>query len=247
MKKHLSSILVLVLLATFVSAVTFTADATRSVTVPMAALGTVCLVDSAGGCTDKTGEILFGNAIVENLDGDLTGLMLIQLGGNVYRATSSGTVRALEVTLEDGKTIMTDTYHREGMDQAESWETGEFIGFRGKLSQLLPDGNEITTTGEVEVYSDVKGTEEIPVPVGKYYVEYDSLVWDDSDDCVETGGTITKDGQTYPARDCTSVRGVVREGTYTDFELTINLPGGIRDKYKLASIEETTNFDWVPE
>lgn len=244
----LTLILVLILTLAMVSAVTFTADATRSVAVPIAALGTVCLVDESGGCTDKTGEILFGDAIVENLEGDLTGLMLIQFGGNVYRATSASTIYALEVTTKEGKVITTDTYHREGMSEAEKWEEGEVIGFAGRLSQLLPDGNEIYTTGEADIYGDFKGMVESPVPVGRYYVEYEGLVWENSDDCVEIEGeTITKEGITYPKRDCASIRGVVREGTYTNLELTFNLPGGIRDKYELVSIESTTNFEWVPE
>lgn len=244
----LTFILTLILTLAMVSAVTFTADATRSVTVPIAAIGTICLVDENGDCTDKTGEILFGDAVVENMGGDLIGLMLIQFGGNVYRATSSSTILALEATTKEGKVITTDTFHREGMDEAERWEEGEVIGFAGSLSQLLPDGNEISTTGEVEVYEDFKGRAESPVPVGKYYVEYEGLVLKNSDDCVEIEGeTITKNGVTYPKRDCTSVRGVVKDGAYINLELTFNLPGGIGDKYKLVSIESTTNFEWVPE
>src|SRR3989338_5028405 len=154
-KKALIIPLVLILALSLVYAVTLTADATESVTVPVAALGEVCLVDSATeGCTSTTGEILFGNAVVvSRATSDSIGLVLIQFGGQLYRAVGFGTVYNNETTL---------------------------VGLQGTLSQVLSDGNEVDTTGEVWVIEDeLKGSREESVPVGTFYIEYEGLELED--------------------------------------------------------------------
>lgn len=205
--------------------VTLTADATESVTVPTAALATICLVDSSTGeCTDKIGEILFGNAVVvSRATSDSIGLVLIQFGGQLYRATSFSTVYNNETTL---------------------------VGLQGTLSQVLSDGNEVDTTGEVWVIEDeLKGSREESVPVGTFYIEYEGLELEDSDECgpysyLDESGEPVKGVST---RECVSQRGVMTAGEYTNLHFTINAPGGIIDKYKLVEITDTTSFEWTPE
>ena len=225
-KKALIIPLVLILALSLVYAVPLTADATESVTVPVAALGEVCLVDSATeGCTSTTGEILFGNAVVvSRATSDSIGLVLIQFGGQLYRAVGFGTVYG-----NNGTTL---------------------LGLQGTLSQVLSDGNEVYTTGEVRVIEDeLKGSREEPVPVGEFYIEYNGLVLEDSDECgpysyLDENGEPVKGVST---RECVSQRGVMTAGEYTHLELTINAPGGVSDLYKLTEITGTTSFEWEPE
>lgn len=245
-------LVVLLLTVGIVYGVTLTADATESVTVPTAALGTICLVDpSTGDCTDKTGEIVFGNAIVTNFGGDEIGLVLIQFGGQLYRATSFGPVYEYDVSLTDGTTMTATSRTLDDIESEniESLESTGLLGLEGKLSQVLPDGSEVSTTGEVRVYEDEKGSNEYPVPVGEFYVEYEGLMLEDSDECgpysyLDERGEPVKGVST---RECVSQRGVMTAGEYTHLEFTINAPGGIIDKYKLVEITGTTSFEWAPE
>ena len=232
--------------------VTLTADATESVTIPVAALGEVCLADSdTGACTSTTGEILFGNAVVVNrVAGDSIGLVLIQFGGQLYRAVNVAPVYEYNVRLSDGKTVTaTSRELRKLEDQIEDLEVIRLLGLQGTLSQVLSNGNEVYTTGEVRVIEDVKGPGEEPVPVGEYYIEYEGLVLEDSNECgpynyLDESGEPVKGIST---RECVSQRGVMTAGEYTHLELTINAPGGISSVYKLTEITGTTSFEWNPE
>ncbi len=251
---HKAILIPIVLALTFslVYAVTLTADATESVTVPVAALGEVCLIDSTtGDCTSTTGEILFGNAVVVNRVNDSIGLVLIQFGGQIYRAVGFGPVYEYTATLNDGTTVTaTSRTLSEFEGRIESLEEARLLGLQGTLSQVLADGNEVYTTGEVRVVGDeLKGYREEPVPVGEFYVEYDGLVLEDSDECgpysyLDENGQPVKGIST---RECVSRRGVMTAGEYTDLELTIHVPGGVSNLYKLTEITGTTSFEWEPE
>lgn len=251
-KKAIIIPIVLILALSLVYAVTLTADATESVTVPVAALGEVCLVDSATGeCTSTTGEILFGNAVVVNRVNDSIGLVLIQFGGQIYRAAGFSLVYEYTVTLTDGTTVTASSRALSELEgRIENLEVGRILGLQGTLSQVLPDGNEVYTTGEVRVVGDeLKGFREEPVPVGEFYVEYDGLVLEDSDECgpysyLDENGEPVKGVST---RECVSQRGVMTAGEYTDLELTIHVPGGVSNLYKLTEITGTTSFEWEPE
>jgi len=220
MKKEMVFILIFLVSFTLVYGITFTADATEIVNVPNAALATICLVvDDV--CTDKEGEILFGNAVVESKSGDLTGLVLIQFGGNIYRSWSDTTV-----------------YNEEH----------ELIGLRGKLSQLLPDGSEISNTGATRVYEDVKGSYEEEIPVGEFFIEYNGLVLESSDECSDWENLVEGEPvKGVSTRECTSTRGLMTSGEYMDIELVINHPSGESDFYRLVSIDATTSFEWEVE
>lgn len=251
MKKALI-LLIGILTLGLVYGVSFTADATESVHVPAAALGQVCLLNSeTSACTSTTGEVLFGNAVVRNFNGDETGLVLIQFGGQLYRAASFGTVHDYVVTLTDGSTatVTPETLPKlEG--QIERVEEGGLRGLAGTLSQVLPDGNEVYTTGEVLVMEGgIKGPVEEEIPVGRFYIVYNGLVLEDSDECgpysyLDENGEPVKGIST---RECTGRRGVMTAGEYNNLELTLNAPGGQSSTYKLIEIAEATSFDWEPE
>lgn len=249
------TLIILIGLLTFgmVYGVTLTAEATESVTVPLAALGTICLTDSTTGeCTSTTGEILFGNAVVVNrANRDEIGLVLIQFGGQLYRATGDSPVYEYNVHLSNGTTLTATSRELPELEgRIDSLEAIRAVGLQGALSQILPDGNEIYTTGEVQIIGDeLKGSREEPIPVGEFYVEYENLVLEDSDECgpysyLDESGQPVKGVST---RECVSRRGVMAGGEYTDLELTIHAPGGASNFYKLTEITETTSFEWQPE
>ncbi len=253
MNKILIVVMMVLLAVGIVYGVTLTAEAVESVTVPTAALGRVCMVDSVtGDCTDTTGEILFGNAVViSRANGDNIGLVLIQFGGQLYRSVNFGPVYEYTATLTDGNTVTATTRSlAEFEGRIGNLEVVRIIGIQGTLSQVLEDGNEVSTTGEVRVIEDdLKGPREEPIPVGEFYVEYEGLVLEDSDECgpysyLDESGQPVKGIST---RECVSQRGVMTAGEYTDLELTIHVPGGVSDLYKLTEITDTTSFEWVPE
>jgi len=221
MKKLIIILFAIALLASIVYGITLTADATRSVSVPAAALGRICFVASdTGECTDKVGEIVFGNAVVESMGGDRVGMILIQFGGNIYRSTTTGPVYLYRVTMSDGSVLEKDTLPESGI---ETYEPIRMVGLRGRLSQVLPDGTEVINTGETRTLSypgKVSVTED--VPVGEYDIRYTNLVLEDTD----------------------TSRQIMTSGEYTDIKITINAPGGVMDNYKLMSITSTTSFDW---
>jgi len=245
-KMRLSAVVIIVLLTfTLVYAVTLTADAAESVIVPKAALGKVCLVDEFNECTTKKGEILFGNAVVRNFNGDEIGLILIQLGGQLYRSNTDGLVFEYTVKTTENETLVVDGVTLSGMENVESSERGRLLGIKGTLSQVLYDGNEIYTTGEVRVLSD--GTE-VPIPVGEFYITYDGLVVESSDVCGEYS-YLDKRGNPVKGlstRECTGKRGVMTAGEYRDLKLYLNQPGGVVDTFKLLSLGSTTSFEWKP-
>lgn len=232
------------------SGVTLTADATESVVVPAAAGGTLCLVVPATEeCTDKRGEVIFGNAVVRNFNGDETGLVLIQFGGQLYRASSGSLVYEYQVITTDGDTRTATSRTISQIENIENYEATRLLGLQGTLSQILPSGEEIYTTGEVRAYEDEKGKIEEPVPVGEYYVEYAGLVLQNADECGEYN-YLDEQGQPVKgisARECVSQRGVMTAGEYTDLELIINAPGGVSSTYTLTEITSTTSFEWAPE
>lgn len=245
----ISAILVLLVLS-LVSAITLTADATRSVTVPLAARGTVCLVSEDGACTDKTGEALFGNAIVENMGGDQFGMILVQFGDNVYRSTTLYTIYLFSVTLTDGSVVTATSRNMSALSDLgiENYEAISLLGLAGKLSLVLPNGEEVVTTGDTVTYSDEKGSTSEEEPIGEYYIEYSGLVLEDSDTCtpysyLDESGEPVKGLST---RECVGVRGVMREGEYKDLRLTFYGTGDAVDHYKLTSITATTSFAWEP-
>ncbi len=235
-----------------VYAVSFTADAAESVRVPAAALGQVCLLNSeTGACTATTGEVLFGNAVVRNFNGDEIGLVLIQFGGQLYRAVNFGSVHDYVVTLTDGSTVTVTPETLPKLEgQIESVEEGGLRGLAGTLSQVLPDGNEVYTTGEVRIMEGgIKGPVEEEVPVGRFYILYNDLVLEDSDECgpysyLDENGEPVKGIST---RECVGRRGVMTAGEYVNLEFILNAPGGQSSKYKLIGITSTTSFDWEPE
>lgn len=224
-KKILLITFIALLTLSLVYAITLTADATESVKVPIAALGTMCLVDPATNeCTDKQGEALFGNAVVKNKNnGDEFGMFLVQFGGNFYRATNLARV------------------YEEG--------TTKLLGMRGELSQLLPDGTEVTTTGEVKTSQEEgKVAQKRPVPVGEFNVVFDGLVLQDSEECGEYN-YLDEQGQPVKGkstRECSRKSGIMVSGEYKELELIFNYPNGKSDKYKLVSIDKTTRFEWKP-
>jgi hypothetical protein len=223
MKKLIVLLFAMALLASLVYGITLTADATRSVHVPAAALGRICFVASdTGDCTDKVGEILFGNAVVESMGGDRIGMILIQFGGNIYRSTTTGPVYLYRVTMTDGSVLEKTDLPESGL---ESYEPIRMVGLRGRLSQVLPDGTEVITTGETRTLSHPgKISVDEDVPVGEYDIRYSGLVLEDTE----------------------TSRQVMTAGEYEDIQITINAPGGVMDKYKLVEIVSTTSFDWSP-
>lgn len=202
------------LLISIAYAVTLTANATKRVYSPSIALGAVCLWDEqTQACTDKIGEILFGNVNVESTGGDTVGLIMIQVGGNLYRST---TMRVMELSSLDRLT--------------------------GNLSLLQPDGTERIDIGKTKTGGDpnfptkvsientrnpITGEQNPPekIPVGEYTIQYDGLKVEDNE----------------------TSHFVMTGGKYKDLEITFYAPDGHKEKYKLASIERLTDFEWIPQ
>lgn len=249
MNKISTSAIIIILVLSLVSAITLTADATRSVTVPLAARGTICFLNEEGACTDKIGEVLFGNAVVENMGGDQIGMVLIQFGSTVYRATSMAPVYLFHVNTTDGETVTATSLNLSELEGSiENYAAVSLIGLQGKLSLVLPNGEEVYTTGESITYSDEKGSSTQDEPIGEYYIEYSGLVLEDSDTC-SPYSYLDENGQPVKGlstRECTGVRGVMRSGEYEGLHLTFYGTGDVVDRYKLTSITATTSFTWEP-
>jgi len=164
------AMLAVVLALAVTYAITLTPDATARVDIPQAALGSICLWDeTSGACTDETGEVLFGNANVYNRVGGVSGMILIQLAGRVYRSTTMHAVFLYNVTTTDGENFLTTDL--SGIRNIETSSRVSLVGFKGKLSAVLPDG---------EVYS-IGGTRTVDrsiedIPPGDFYITYDNLV-----------------------------------------------------------------------
>lgn len=219
-KKFLFLLAFILLLSSIVYAVTLTAEATRSVDVPAAAIAKICQVDeSTNDCTDRLGEILFGNAVVESMSGDRVGMFLVQFGSDVYRSNTESTVHEYGVTTTDGKYEETiDTSSVRG--DIENIEDLGVVGIRGTLSKVLPDGSEIITTGDtVTLEEEGKVSSSYNEPVGEFIVTYDGLRFENN---------------------------LVAGGTYKTLELVFYQSGDGKDVYRMTAIQDTTSFEWEP-
>lgn len=253
-RKLFAAIVAILLLASVLAvyAISFTADSARGVAVPVAALATICQVDeTTGECTDRRGEILFGNAIIENFVGDKYGLLLLQFGNEIYVARG-GAVYNQRITTTDGKivealsSVNPEDVILEG-SEIQSVERLGLVGIKGTLSSVLRDGSEISTTGDTITIEDVKGTISFDEPLGELFVSYDGLELESYTECEEytnlVEGVPVKGVST---RECRSATDVMIGGDYRDLEIIFNQLGESRDKYRLVSVDATTHFEWVP-
>ncbi len=115
-------LLFVILATTLVLAITLTREATREVTIPIAARGVVCPWNNeTQTCTGANEEIVFGQARVYPTTGDSPSEMFLIIMSDlrVYRSTGTAPF----------------------YDEAET----ETLGDRGRLSRVSPDGSE---TGE---------------------------------------------------------------------------------------------------
>ncbi|MBU2560768.1 MAG: hypothetical protein KKD17_00575 [Nanoarchaeota archaeon] len=223
MKMLMVFVVVVVLAASLVCGVTLTSDATVRVDSPAVALGRICVLDASGSLTDKCGEVLFGNVNVHSVAGDTIGMVLIQFGGNIYRSITTAPVQLYRVTLRDG--TVTEATSLDLPAEMESYEPIDMIGLQGKLSVLRPDGTEIYSIGETRTLSHPgkTGAPEDVAPA-EFYIKYVGLVLEDTD----------------------TSRQVMTAGEYEDLVVTVNLPGGVQEKYKVVEVTSTNSFDWVP-
>ena len=217
---------------TVLFAITLTSETTQKVDVVSSVRGNACFIDKATDkCTDKIGEIVIGHAIVTSYSGTKAELIFIVFGGNIYRSVSITPISMREYTMMDGKklTILSDvpveSYFGGVYPQIKDVKLLYYTGFKGDFSEILPNGDEIYNTGEVRVFTqEGKNGVKEEIPIAEAYIEYENL----------TVATTENEGA------------LITSGEIKSLDLTINLPGGISDLYRLTNIYSKTSFEWKP-